>query len=160
MKQNHFPLFLPSEGRRVLVVGGGKIATRRVQALLQFQFSIQVITLTVTPLLEELGQSGFIHIHLREPKEEDFRDIFFCLLATDKPTVNEYWGSYAKSQGILTNQAHDKSLCDFYFPAFIHGEDFVMGLVGDGSSHKKVKELRERIESALDGAKETGQNPL
>lgn len=151
MKKNHFPLFLPSQGKNVLVVGGGTVASRRVKSLLPFQFFITVVSLSVSKELEEYGDSGLIEIHLREPMEEDFQGLFFSLLATDKPSVNEYWGAYAKSRGILTNQAHDKFLCDFYFPALVEGDDFVLGLVGDGSSHKKVKELRGVVESALKG---------
>lgn len=150
MKHTHFPLFLPSMEKKVLLVGGGNIGTRRVETLLQFQFHVKVVSLKASATLEKLALEGAIELCIREPVPEDFSDIFLCLLATNHPSVNEHWGSYAKEKGILCNQAHDKSLCDFYFPAVVERDGIVLGLVGDGSSHKRVKEVRQILDSRLD----------
>lgn len=146
MKHSHFPLFLPTQGKTVLVVGGGNIATRRVTTLLSFQFDIIVVSLTASDTLITYQQEEKISLFLRTATNTDFSGIDFCLLCTNQPKVNEFWGSYCKSLGILSNQCHDKSLCDFYFPAIVTEEEQVIALTGNGNSHKKVANLKKILE--------------
>lgn len=54
-------------------------------------------------------------------------------------------------KGILVNNASDAAQCDFFFPSIICEEEMVIGIAGDASNHKKVKELRKRIQNLLKG---------
>lgn len=150
MKHSHFPVFLPIADKTVLVVGGGTIATRRVQSLLQFQCSVKVISLTASSTIKQLADEKHLEFIQREATESDFEDIFFCLLCTDSDEVNEKLGDIAKKKGILCNQAQDKSLSDFFFPAFVPDERFVIALIGDGNSHTQVKKMRQKLENIKD----------
>lgn len=146
MNYEHFPLFLPTEGKKVLVIGGGKVATRRIASLLRFSLKITVITLVASEPILQWAEEGRLSLFLREPVEEDFHQIFFCLLCTNQTEINEYWGNFAKEQGILQNQAQDKSKSDFFFPALTFHEDFLISLTGKGTNHKAVAELRAYLE--------------
>lgn len=149
-KQSHFPLFVPCDGKKVLVLGGGTVATRRVETLLGFDFKIQVISLWVSSSIRQWWNEGALTLEEREMLEGDLEGVYLCLLCTDDPKINEYWGEKAKKRGILTSQAQDKSLCDFYFPAVVVHEEGVIGITGNGHDHKKVKDLRKKMELFLD----------
>lgn len=146
MKHSHFPFFLPCRNKTFLVVGGGTIATRRILSLTAFDFNIKVVTLTATPTLHQQAEAEKISLFLREVEETDWNQVDFCLLCTDKPEINETLGAEAKKRGILCNQCHNKNLSDFYFPAIVETQDMTIGLVGDGTQHKKVAHLRKILE--------------
>lgn len=148
-KGQSFPLFFPCEGQKVLVIGGGTVATRRVETLREFPFSISVVTLTATEKLVELSKNNRISLFYRAPTLEDFHQVFFCLLCTNSPETNEIWGNTAKKLGILQNQCDKPWACDFYFPAVVVEDPVVVGLSGDGKQHKKVAEARKLVAETL-----------
>lgn len=147
---SHFPLFLRCENKKVLVVGGGNVATKRITRLLSFPFQVQVVTLTATPLLLEYAKQEKIMLELRQVTQEDFKNIALLFMCTDQAKVNEKWGAFAKAQGILVNQCHNKDYCDFYFPALITHEELLVAVTGDGTNHKKVANMRNQINDYLE----------
>lgn len=146
MKHSHFPLFLPCEQNKVLIVGAGTVGTRRIRSLLHFDFTLSVVSLDCSPEVASYHQEGLVTLSQREPQESDFQALAFCLLCTNDPEVNERWGNYAKSQGILQNQCHNKDHCDFYFPAICSHEDSVIALIGTGENHRHIATLRKQIQ--------------
>ena len=92
MDRSYFPLFVDISGKKTLVVGGGRIARRRIKTLLSFTPDIWVVAPEVTEELEALAEEGRIHwiqgtyapgIH------EELPQIQMALAATDDPACNE-----------------------------------------------------------------------
>ena len=73
-------------GRKVVVVGGGHVAQRRVSGLLGAGADVTVVSLDVTPALE--GLQGELTLVLREFTETDLDGAWYVVAATDDPTVN------------------------------------------------------------------------
>ncbi|MEF2806342.1 MAG: bifunctional precorrin-2 dehydrogenase/sirohydrochlorin ferrochelatase [Massilistercora timonensis] len=153
MDRSYFPLFVDISGKKTLVVGGGRIARRRIKTLLSFTPDIWVVAPEVTEELEALAEEGRIHwirgtyapgIH------EELPQIQMALAATDDPACNEAVARECRARGILVNVAHKKELCDFFFPAVVKRGELVAGICASGVSHKKARKAREAVEQALD----------
>lgn len=148
-KKTHFPLFVSSENKPVLVVGGGKIAERRVQTLLEFSFAVTVISPTLTDTLTELSQVGAYLYHNRPFEQQDIAGMYLVVAATNDREVNRTIGALCKEQQILVSVADKKEECTFYFPAVVLDDQLVIGITTEGKSHKRAAEcaalLRERF---------------
>ncbi len=150
MKHRHFPLFIDSRNKQVLVVGAGKIATRRIQSLLMFDFSITVIAIEARDEVRLLAREKKINLVLRSIDVEDLEYIDYLFLCSDNRILNETYAQMAKEKGILVNVCDNKDLCDFYFPALATKGSLVSGMVGDGTDHKEVAMVAKKIRACLE----------
>lgn len=150
MKNNgFFPLFVDISEKKIVVIGGGAIATRRVNTLLSFGPQILVVAPEVTQRLEKLEKEEKITIYHRTYQREDIYDAWMVLAATDDPKLNDGIYSVAKCLGALVNVASNQEKCDFHFPAVIRKEDYVIGVTGSGKNHKGTANLKKQIETAI-----------
>lgn len=151
MKHKHFPLFLNIEQKKVLVIGGGNIALRRVKTLLKFDFEIKIITLEICENLKLLASDNEILVEIRKFNDSDLDEIFMLILCTNNKMFNSEISVLAQNKGVLTSNCTDKKQCDFYFPAVHTTDDLIIGLVGDGNDHKKVSDTKKIISSMIGG---------
>ena len=115
----YFPMFVDISTKRILVIGGGKIAARRVRTLLKFAEHIEV---TAPEICDEM------------------KDIL------NDRELNQKIVSACRMRKILVNTADDKSLCDFFFPAVTEKDGVVIGMNSGGKSPKTVRKVREYLE--------------
>lgn len=150
MEKPYFPLFVDLSEKNILVAGGGTIATRRVDTLLEFAGRITVVAPKATGRIMQLSREDKIcwirDIYRREMI--DGADI--VLAATDDHECNNQIAADCRAQGILVNTCHRKDMCDFYFPGIIQRENLVMGFSSGGQDHRRIKEIREKVENILD----------
>ncbi len=152
---SYFPIFMDMEGKKILVVGAGKIALRRVQTLLQFHALVKVVTREIPGEQQEafalLVSEGKIELEEKPFEESDLtEDLFLVLAATDVKKLNHDICALCRERKILANTATDRTDCDFYFPAVAVKEEIVVGITGDGSNHRKVAETAARIREVLE----------
>lgn len=148
-----FPLFVDLTGKKVLVVGAGKIASRRVKTLLSFAGEIVVEAPEAAEELLDLAEKGEILYRKKPYAREDLYDADMVIAATDNREVNEDIYSACKCLGIQVNVASDQKKCDFHFPGVLEYDGVVMGFNGSGKDHKKVRQVREKVQEALLGDK-------
>lgn len=146
MERPYFPMFIDLTDRKIFVAGGGRIARRRIEALVKFGADIHVAAPQVCPEIALLAEEGKIKILLREYRPSDLDGMEFAIAATDDREVNRAVYAECRKRGIPVNVADDKTLCDFYFPALVLTDDVVIGIGSGGESPGKVKEVRQRIE--------------
>ena len=138
-----FPLFIDLVGKPVIIVGGGKIALRRIEVLIEFGADITVISPeAASPPL------GIKHIQ-REYKSGDLEGAFLAVAATNNRDVNHTVWQEAGDRNIPISVADCREECTFYFPAICMGDSLVVGVVSDGTNHhrtaKAAKEIRELL---------------
>lgn len=156
-RSRRFPLFLSLEGKRVTVVGGGPIAARRVQTLLNFGAEILLISPELCPVLEEIVQTEKIEVQRRAYQPGDLAGSTFAVTATDRREVNHLAAMEATDSGIPISVADCPEESTFYFPAVFENEEMVGGLVSKGGTrHTLVKETAAQIRALLD--QETGSD--
>ncbi|MDD3338094.1 MAG: bifunctional precorrin-2 dehydrogenase/sirohydrochlorin ferrochelatase [Lachnospiraceae bacterium] len=161
MKNDHafFPIFMDLTGRKITVIGAGTIAARRVKVLCDFGADVTVVAEEISDAIRELPvqiKEAHIAVPGMEQIDNDRFDLstlmersFLVLAATDNEKVNNYICGMAKHKGIPVNIASDHTKCDFYFPGIVQKDDMVVGVVGTGSNHKRVREIKEKIEEIL-----------
>ena len=161
MERPYFPMFVDISGKKILVLGGGQIALRRIRTLLKFRADIRVIAPELCSGLKQLEEEGKIRVEHREymegdiPEEDSQTDPFrkgngqrtdIVFAATDCREVNYRIWKECRKAGILVNVADDRKLCDFYFPSVVMTEKVVIGINSGGSDPGTVKRTREQIE--------------
>lgn len=138
-----FPLFVDLTGKKVVIVGGGAVARRRIAVLRPFGAEITVIA----PSNPD-GTAGVRWLERRyEPG--DLAGAFLAVAATDDREVNRQVGLEARSLGIPVSVADREEECTFYFPAICAGKDVIAGVVSHGGDHRATAEAARKIRGAL-----------
>ena len=145
----HFPLFFNLDGKRVLVVGAGKIASRRAEALAGFGAKVWMVAPDGTQQAARLAMDGLVHWERRRFMPEDIDGCDLVIAATDDSQVNRQAAELCRERQILVNHAGDKSLCDFYFPGIAREENLVAGITASGTDHRMASEVTGRLQSWL-----------
>ena len=148
-KKEYFPLFVSSKGKKALVAGGGKIASRRAQTLTRFEFDVTVVAPEVLPEIEHLHSKGRLTLIRRGFADEDLDGCFLAVAATDDRGVNRRIGELAAERGIFASVADSRDECGFLFPAIAVGGDIVAGLTSGGKSHHSVVQAAKRVREIL-----------
>ena len=139
-----FPLFLDLNGKKAVIVGGGKIALRRAGVLLSFGAEVIIIA----PECESVPEGAFFY---QRPYEKgDLAGAFLAVAATDCREVNQQVGQEAKATGILVSVADRKEESTFFFPAICTGSGLVAGVVSQGEEHKKTAAAARKIRTVLE----------
>lgn len=142
----YFPLFFDLQGRNVRVFGGGTIATRRVQVLLEFGANVSVVSPEMTEELKKLAvQEERLFLDYRRYDSGELAKGDIVLAATDDEYVDAEIYEECRQKQILINVASDKEKCDFYFPALIREGNLVIGVTAGGEDHRKVAEAAKKI---------------
>lgn len=149
-----FPMFVDLSDKKIVVVGGGNIATRRVKTLLQFTRNITAVAPKTTMELHELGKAGYVNLINRSVKRSDFDMAYMVIAATNDWKLNDEIHRVCKEEGIYVNVADDKSKCDFYFPGVYMKDEVVVGITASGLNHKKARKVRVAIQEAMEESTE------
>lgn len=154
-RKKFFPMFFDISEKNILVVGGGKVAARRVRTLLRFTERLTVLAPQFDEELRKLQKEiqnqelNLIQSPFTPEKESLLDDMDIVLAATNCREVNQRIVALCREKQILVNTADDKYACDFYFPSIIEKDDIVMGINSGGKNPGKVKEMRSLIEGVL-----------
>ena len=153
-EKKFFPMFIDISDKVFLVIGGGKVAARRVKTLVNFGCTIKLIAPEVDDEIINLHYDK-IHIIKRKYDITDMDEVDFCLAATDIAERNSKITWDAKLNHIAVNNASDKNDCDFYFPGVGDTAPLTIGICASGVDHKLAKQvtdnIREKIEHMLEG---------
>ncbi len=144
-----FPLFVDIGEMPVTVLGGGKVATRRVGTLVDCGAVVTVIAPQITAELQELAKSGVIFHHNREYAPGDLAKTTLAVIATDSPLTNIQATEEAKRLGIPHSTAYHRDKGSFWFPALLHQDNLAIGLVSVDGDHIKVRQAAEKIRRKL-----------
>ncbi len=136
-----FPMFISLQGKKALVVGAGKIASRRIGTLLKFGVDVIVVAKEIP---EDNKHSKINYIN-REFIEDDLNDIFICVACTDNRQVNHHIGQLCKEKNIHHSICDSKEECSFFFPGVEIVDNVVVAVCGDGSNHHNTKKVLDKI---------------
>jgi precorrin-2 dehydrogenase / sirohydrochlorin ferrochelatase len=143
----YYPIFVNLEGKRCLVVGGGVIATHKVQGLLASGAAVVVVSPTLTEPLHELVQRGIIQYQPRPFQADDVLDCTLVIGATDQAEVNAAVCEAARRRGILVNIVDTPAACDFIAPAVVRHGPLQIAISTGGNSPTLAKRIRMQIEA-------------
>ena len=124
----YFPLYTDIRHFRILMVGGGAIALRRLKTLQMFHEHITVISPSVCKEIEDMVLEGFVTWISRSYVSGDLKNFDMVLAATDDREVNHIIFLEARREKIPVNISDCKEECSFYFPSVIKDGDIVIGV--------------------------------
>ena len=154
---NLYPMALRLDGRRVLVVGGGAVATRRMPALLAAGARVEVVSPELTPALRALADQGHLRWNERSFLPGDVRGAWLVQVAVDDPAAAAAVSAAAEEQQIFCVRADDRDAATAWTPAVTrHGEITVA--VTDSGDRRRAIGVRDLVAGALESA--TAAEPM
>lgn len=151
---NLFSIEVNLEGKNVLVVGGGRIALRKVKTLLPTGARITVVAPQFDPEFDALKSgepaepASPITLKNRPYEPLDLRGIFMVFICTDQPAVNAQVSNDARARRILVNNACDYLDGDFIVPARMDfGENIAVTVSTQGRAPSLAKKLKQKIQT-------------
>lgn len=148
---SYFPFFIDIQGECALVVGGGRVALRKVSALLEFGALVKVVATELCQPLCEMSESrsGQLKLFRREFADADVEDVLFVVAATDNAKLNHHISVLCRERGILVNAVDQKEDCSFYFPAYVKRGEMVAGISSGGNSPMLAGRIRSSLEEQI-----------
>lgn len=144
------PLLVSLSGKRCLIVGGGRIATRRASAISEVGAEVDVIALAVGQPLQELVEHQGGRLLIREFQTGDVTNHYdLVVAATNDRTVNRAIALEAKALEIMVNVVDDASLCDVAFPSVIDRDPLAIAISSGSSSPILSRLLNQRINAMI-----------
>jgi precorrin-2 dehydrogenase/sirohydrochlorin ferrochelatase len=141
-----YPMFLKLEGRRVLVVGGGKIAAEKIYAVLRSATDVTVIAPSVVESIRHWAEQGQVRHLAQEYRRGMARGYFLVIAATDSESVNRAVYDEASRSGALVNAVDDPDYCSFYAPSVVSRGDFQIAISTGGASPALAQQVRKELE--------------
>jgi len=152
--RKYFPIFVDLSEKKVVIVGAGTIAKRRIRALADFTGRLVVIAPEVNPELRDLEAAGRIQILRKKFEKEDLTGAAMVIAATNDRRLNQAIYTVCKEAGIPVNVCNDKTRCDFYFPVLAYDETVVAGVSSGGQDSARSRRVAGLIREMLDGARQ------
>ncbi len=152
-----FPMFVDISTYRIVVIGAGKVAERRIETLLLFSEHIKVAAPEATGKIKAYAKEGRIRLERTRYKQELIQNADLVLAATNDPVCNEQVAAECKRLGIPVNVSHKKELCDFYFPGIAVCGNLTAAVTSGGCDHKQARKAREEITILLEKLEEEHQ---
>jgi len=146
MSMKYYPANLDIRHQKCLVVGGGRVGTRKVKTLLECQAEVTVVSPMVADTLQTLADTGKIKLEKRGYQKTDLNGMFLVIGTTNDEALNRDIYTDAQKQNKLCNIADSPGSCNFILPSIVHRGDLVISISTSGASPAFAKKLRKDLE--------------
>ncbi|MEH7073016.1 precorrin-2 dehydrogenase/sirohydrochlorin ferrochelatase family protein [Neobacillus drentensis] len=144
-----YPVILRLEGKRVVVVGGGKVAERKVSGLLGTGAKVVVVSPEATEEIQMLHHDGKIVWKQKPFAAGDIDDAFLIFAATNSNQLNQLIKKSIQPHQLVT-LADDPADSDFYVPAHVQRGSLSIAISTGGASPTLASQIREQLEQQFD----------
>ncbi|BCD68853.1 bifunctional precorrin-2 dehydrogenase/sirohydrochlorin ferrochelatase [Nitratiruptor sp. YY09-18] len=145
----YFPAFLKLQNKKVLIIGGGKIATDKLSHMLDFTKNITIISPDLSSSMQEFIECHNLAYLPRRFKSGDTQGFFLVIVAVDNIEVQKEVYQECQQSRTLCNAVDSVEYCDFIFPSYIKRGDLTIAISTSGASPAFAKYLRRAIEKLL-----------
>jgi uroporphyrin-III C-methyltransferase / precorrin-2 dehydrogenase / sirohydrochlorin ferrochelatase len=139
-----FPVFLKLAGRRVLVVGGGPVATSKIDALVAAGAEITV----VAPVMTAVIDTSPVTRHRREFRPDDVEGVWLVVAAAT-PEVNREVARAAEARGVFVNAVDDPPNATAYLGGVVRRAGVTLAISTSGHAPALAGLLREALDAVL-----------
>ena len=144
-----YPANLVVAARRCVVVGAGRIAARKIAALLDAGADVHVIAPDATPEVREWAEAGRLRFDDRKFEPADLDGAWLATTATGDPDVDHAVFTAAEDRHVWVNSADDPENCSFTLMSVVRSGDLVVTIGTGGRSPALASWLKARFESEL-----------
>jgi len=145
----YYPIHIDIKNKPCLVVGGGRVAERKVMKLSKAGAAITVISKELTPVLTKLMQESNVIFLQRHYQHDDVKGFFLVFATTNNPEVNRKVCDEAQQANILVNSLNGVDEGDFILPASCSVGDLHVGVTTQGQSPVLSTKLRRYFQHKL-----------
>ena len=146
---NYFPVFFDLNGQKVLIVGGGEVAMRKISLLERTGASITVVAPVIAPELMVRAAAGQLQLSIREFVPEDLDGARLVIVATSRRAVNRWIAKLSESRNVPVNVVDDREASRFIVPAVIDRDPVMIAISTGGASPVLARRLRARLEAMI-----------
>jgi len=139
---SYFPTFLKFDDKKILIIGGGKIANNKLTHLLDFTHNITIITPLVSSDMQEIINQNSLQCYTRSYETGDIKDFDIVIAAISDIPLQQIIFEESRNYRCLYNCVDIKECCDFIFPSYIKKGDLTIAISTSGSSPALTKQLR------------------
>ena len=141
----YFPMFVDIKKKKCLIVGGGTVALRKVQVLLDFGADVVVVAPEVFPKIKEYP----VTVYQRNFEKEDLQGCELVVAATDDAGLNHEIAEAAQKQKIPVNAVDQQEDCSFIFPSYVREQELVGAFSSGGNSPVLTQYLKKYMAQIL-----------
>ena len=145
----YYPIFLNLKGKKCVVVGGGRVALRKVRALLDCGADITVISPKPHAEISKLFKNKAIRLIRRSYERGDLRGAALSIAATRAKEINRKVAEESKKNGTPVNVVDDAELSDFIVPSSFRRGDLSVAISTSGMSPALAKKIRAKLEKNI-----------
>jgi precorrin-2 dehydrogenase/sirohydrochlorin ferrochelatase len=142
-----YPVNLIVRDRKVVVVGAGRIAARKIEPLLELGAKVEVVAPAVGPEVRAWADADRLVLHERPFAPNDVSGAWLALTATDDPEVNAAVYAAGEAARIWVNSADDPANCSFTLMSVIRRSDLVISVGTGGRSPALAAHVRRQLEA-------------
>ena len=145
-RMSKYPIFLELSGRRVVVVGAGAIAVRKIQSLLAAGARVVVVAKGTDKALTALCQAKNIELIKSKYSKDYLAGAVLAIAATNDHKLNNQIYKDCQQLEVLCNVVDQPELCDFFVPAVVKRGDLQIAIVTEGHCPAYSGHLRKKLE--------------
>jgi uroporphyrin-III C-methyltransferase/precorrin-2 dehydrogenase/sirohydrochlorin ferrochelatase len=143
------PIYLDVKHRPCLVVGGGRVALRKLNHLRAANAQVRVVATTAVEEIRELAAQGELEWLSRPFEPADLAGVALVIAATNDREVNRHIAQQAQERSLLVNVADQPQDCNFLMPAIIDRSPVVVAVSTGSASPVLARMIRARLESLV-----------
>lgn len=140
---NYYPAFINLCGKNCVVIGGGKVAERKIACLLGTGANVTVISPVLTDTLERHKQRGRIKHLKRNYRKGDLKNAFLVIAATSNEKINS---RVSEDAPFLVNVVDRPELANFIVPSVVSRGPMTIAISTSGASPAMAKAVRKELE--------------
>lgn len=144
---SYYPIALDLHQKPCLVVGGGTLATEKVEGLLIAGATITVVSPAATPTIAYLAEAGEIALQQRPYSADDLDGIYLAYGATEDRAENARVAADARQMGVIVNAVDDIPNCDFFAVSIVRRGDLQIAISTNGRSLAFARWVREYLDA-------------
>lgn len=146
-----FPVFLNIENKKCLIIGGGKVAFRKINKLLKYKARLTVISKNIIKDIKLLKNIKIIEKEFEEYDNLEYLKKFFLIIAaTNDKKLNDNIANICIKENILINNVSSKDNMNCRFGVSIEKKEYSIAVSAKGNPSKAIKksvEIKESIEN-------------
>lgn len=145
-----YPIFLDLRGKRVVVIGGGQVAQRKIETLLAYGADVYVVALEANARVREMKQAGKIQLEERAWQPGDLLGAVLCVCACGDAQAEDAICAEARQQNCPINVVDVPQRCDFIVPSIVSRGQLQIAISTSGAAPTEAKVIREELEEYFD----------
>lgn len=143
---NFFPISINIEQKKILMIGGGKVAYHKITLIQRFTNNITVVAKKIDDNVKKTGVKYFE----KEYEKSDLEGHLLVYAATNSRELNKQIRADGQALGILVNAVDDPEICDFVSPAIYRNGNMTVAVGSNGEDVYKAIAWRDKIKDVME----------